>query len=94
MNRIGVIYPVIAPLVLILIVIAFGMCRQFSSHKRTIRLRRVECPLRTNGITPLRTVEKFMSLSCKHGNRADDGNDAVPVKRAYGLRSKQYWDEE
>lgn len=88
MDRIGIIYPVIAPLVLILILIAFGMCPQFSRHKRTLRLRRVESPLRTDGITPLKTVEKFMSLSCKYGSRVDDGSDVVLVKWAYGLRSK------
>ena len=68
------------------------VCRQFSRHKRTLRWRRIESPLRTDGITPLRTVEGLTSLRCKHGDRADNGNDAVAVKRAYGLRSKQSWD--
>ena len=63
-------------------------CRQFSFDKRTLRWRRVESPLRTDGITPLRTVERSISLSRKHGSRVDDGNNAVEVKRAYGLRSR------
>ena len=58
MNRIEIIYPVISQLVFILVLVAFDICRQFSCHKRTLRLRRLESPLRTDGITPLRTDEK------------------------------------
>ena len=60
------------------ILTAFSKCRQFSLNKRTLQLRsrRVESPLRNDGNTPLRTVERFMALSCKLGSGVDGGNDA------------------
>lgn len=60
-NRIGLF--TFAQLVLILVLIAFGMCGKSSGYKLTLRLRVLESPLCTDRITLLRIVETSVSSS-------------------------------